>query len=270
MKDSINNPDASDSAHAVEARAVELQAVLEAALFAAGRPLSITELAQLFDEPARPTTAQLRAALKSLAAVYENRAIELLETASGFRMQVRARYAGDVSRLWPERPQRYSRALLETLALIAYRQPITRAEIEGVRGVAVNPNIIKTLIDRNWIRVVGHRDVPGHPELLGTTREFLDHFGLRSVDELPPLAEIRAMTDINPQLDLPGTSEDVTGLPISDDPIESSEVRIGPSAAAQALEDELAEDMPSDDEPEHQADAESAPGLVAAGPEHDR
>ncbi len=270
MKDSINNPDASDSVQAVEAKAVELQAVLEAALFAAGRPLSIAELAQLFDEPARPTTAQLRAALKSLAAVYESRAIELLETASGFRMQVRARYAGDVSRLWPERPQRYSRALLETLALIAYRQPITRAEIEGVRGVAVNPNIIKTLIDRNWIRVVGHRDVPGHPELLGTTREFLDHFGLRSVDELPPLAEIRAMTDINPQLDLPGTSEDGTGLPISDDPIESSEVRIGPSAAAQALEDELAEDMPSDDEPEHQADAESAPGLVAAGPEHDR
>ncbi len=270
MKDSINNPDASDSAHAVEAKALELQAVLEAALFAAGRPLSIAELAQLFDEPAPPTTAQLRAALKSLSAVYETRAIELLETASGFRMQVRARYAGDVSRLWPERPQRYSRALLETLALIAYRQPITRAEIEGVRGVAVNPNIIKTLIDRNWIRVVGHRDVPGHPELLGTTREFLDHFGLRSVDELPPLAEIRAMTDINPQLDLPGTSEDVTGLPISDDPIESSEVRIGPSAAAQSLDDELAEDMLSDEDPEHHADAESAPGLVAAGPEHDR
>lgn len=270
MNDLIHNPDASDAADPALARARELEAVLEAALFAAGRPLGITELAQLFDEAVRPSTAQLRAALKSLAAAYESRAIELLETASGFRMQVRARYAADVSRLWPERPQRYSRALLETLALIAYRQPITRAEIEGVRGVAVNPNIIKTLIDRNWIRVVGHRDVPGHPELLGTTREFLDHFGLKSVDELPPLAEIRAMTDINPQLDLPGTSagesETAAGLPISDDPIESSAMAAGPSVAAQSLDDELADD----DDPEHQANAETAPGLVAAGPEHDR
>jgi segregation and condensation protein B len=108
-----------------------------------------------------------------------------------------------VSRLWPERPQKYSRALLETLALIAYRQPITRAEIESVRGVAVNPNIVKTLMEREWIRVVGHRDVPGHPELLGTTRSFLDYFGLRALDELPPLAEIKQMIDLNPQLTLP-------------------------------------------------------------------
>lgn len=114
-----------------------------------------------------------------------------------------------MSRLWPERPQRYSRALLETIALIAYRQPITRAEIESVRGVAVNPNIVKTLMERNWVRVVGHRDVPGRPELLGTTREFLDYFGLRSIDELPPLAELKSMADLNPQLDLPvSTDED--------------------------------------------------------------
>ena len=108
-----------------------------------------------------------------------------------------------MARLWPERPQRYSRALLETLALIAYRQPITRAEIESVRGVAVNPNITKTLLERQWIRVVGHRDLPGRPELLGTTREFLEYFGLRSLDELPPLSELRSLGEIDPQLDLP-------------------------------------------------------------------
>ena len=120
---------------------------------------------------------------------------------------MRSNYAREIGRLWPERPQKYSRALLETLALIAYRQPITRAEIESVRGVAVNPNIVKTLMEREWVRVVGHRDVPGHPELLGTTKSFLDYFGLRSIDELPPLAELKAMVDLNPQLDLPVADE---------------------------------------------------------------
>src|SRR6185437_12238412 len=137
-------------------------------------------------------------------AEYAERGIELKETASGVRVQVRRELAGEVSRLWPERPARYSRALLETLALIAYRQPITRGEIEGVRGVAVNPNIVKTLLERNWVRVVGHRDVPGRPELLGTTREFLDYFGLKSLDELPPLSELKAVGDINLQLALQG------------------------------------------------------------------
>lgn len=263
-----------DQQSAEPARDGDIERVLEAALFAAGKPLSVNELAQLFGEAQRPTTARLRAALNDLSAFYADRAIELLETASGFRMQVRAQFAGEVSRLFPERPQRYSRALLETLALIAYRQPITRAEIEGVRGVAVNPNIVKTLLDRGWIRVVGHRDVPGHPELLGTTREFLDHFGLKNVDELPPLAEIRAMTDINPQLELPGTGEPSDAPRDGDDPVESSdldagEAGSGPSAAARALEEELAEEL-NDDEPEHQAHTESAPGLVAAGPDHER
>ena len=138
-----------------------------------------------------------------MAAEYSNRGLEVKETAAGFRIQVRREFASEISRLWPERPARYSRALLETLALIAYRQPITRAEIEAVRGVAVNPNIVKTVIERNWVRVVGHRDVPGRPELLGTTREFLDYFGLRSLDELPPLAELKAMGDYNLQLELP-------------------------------------------------------------------
>jgi segregation and condensation protein B len=181
-----------------------LRNVIEAALLAAGAPLPVTELVRLFDESARPSAQQVRAVLAALAQEYSGRGIELKETASGFRIQVRRELAAEISRLWPERATRYSRALLETLALVAYRQPITRAEIEAVRGVAVNPNITRTLIERNWVRVVGHRNVPGHPELLGTTREFLDYFGLKSLDELPPLAELKAISDVNLQLGLAG------------------------------------------------------------------
>ena len=180
-----------------------LKNVVEAALLAAGNPLPLAELQRLFAEPARPSTVELRAALAQLAAEYEGRGIELKETAGGYRIQVRRELAPEISRLWPERAARYSRALLETLALIAYRQPITRAEIEAVRGVAVNPNIIRTMLERNWVRVVGHRDVPGHPELLGTTREFLDYFGLKTLDELPPLAALQSIGDVNLQLALP-------------------------------------------------------------------
>ena len=184
--------------------------VIEAALLAAGQPLPVAELARLFEDDLRPSTPVLRAALEALTAEYQERGIELKETASGFRIQVRRELATEISRLWPERAPRYSRALLETLALIAYRQPITRAEIEAVRGVAVNPNIIRTVIERNWVRVVGHRDVPGHPELLGTTREFLDYFGLKTLDELPPLAEISALAELNLQL---GLTEDGMAAP---------------------------------------------------------
>ena len=179
-----------------------LRNVIEAALLAAGTPLPVAELTRLFEDSARPSAQQVRAALAALAAEYAGRGIELKETASGYRVQVRRELGGEISRLWPERAARYSRALLETLALIAYRQPITRAEIEAVRGVAVNPNIIRTVIERNWVRVVGHRDVPGHPELLATTREFLDYFGLKSLDELPPLAELKALGEFNLQLGL--------------------------------------------------------------------
>jgi segregation and condensation protein B len=180
-----------------------LKNVLEAALLAAGRVLSYAEFGQLFADADRPTTAELRAAIKSLAEDYDGRAMEIRESAGGVRVQVRREFANEVARLWPERPQRYSRALLETLALIAYRQPITRAEIEAVRGVAVNPNITRTMFERNWIRVVGTRDLPGRPELLGTTREFLDYFGLQSLDELPPLAELQSLGEMDPQLALP-------------------------------------------------------------------
>jgi segregation and condensation protein B len=177
--------------------------VVEAALLAAGRSLTLVELAQLFDVVDRPESDQLRAALQELGESYEGRGIELLETASGFRVQVRRDVAEQVARLWPERPPRYSRALLETLAIIAYRQPLTRAEIEAVRGVAVNPNIVKTLFEREWIRVVGHREVPGRPELLGTTRDFLDYFGLKRLDQLPPLAELKSLDQLDPQMLLP-------------------------------------------------------------------
>ena len=146
----------------------------------------------------------MQAALAALRADYETRGIELVEVASGFRIQVRAAVAQPVSRLWQERPAKYSRALLETLALVAYRQPITRGEIEQIRGVTVNPNIIKTLLERGWIRVIGHRDVPGKPELLGTTREFLDYFGLKKLDDLPTLAQLKELEELRVQLSLPG------------------------------------------------------------------
>jgi segregation and condensation protein B len=180
----------------------QIRNTVEAALLAAGKSLTLAELALVFDERERPSNEELRAELEALGQEYAGRGIEIRETGGGFRVQVRREYGAAVSRLWPERPQRYSRALLETLALIAYRQPITRAEIEAVRGVTVNPNIIRTLLERQWIRVVGHRDLPGRPELLGTTREFLEYFSLRNLDELPPLAELRALEDLDPQLDL--------------------------------------------------------------------
>lgn len=170
----------------------QLATVLEGLLLAAGKPMSLERLFELFEEHERPDSGVFREALGILARSCEGRAFELKEVASGYRLQVRERFAPWVGRLWEERPQRYSRALLETLALIAYRQPITRGEIEDVRGVAVNSNITKTLLEREWIRVVGYRDVPGRPAMFATTKGFLDHFNLRSLDELPPLAALRS------------------------------------------------------------------------------
>lgn len=257
-----------------------LRNVIEAALLAAGRPVQPAELIQLFDENARPTGEQLRAALDALAAEYAQRGIELKETAGGVRIQVRRELAAEVSRLWPERPARYSRALLETLALIAYRQPITRGEIEGVRGVAVNPNIVKTLLERNWVRVVGQRDVPGRPELLGTTKDFLDYFGLKSLDELPPLAELKAMGDINLQLDLPGeparpapADESQEGAAPAADGAPTAESGPSPSAAAEPPSDEAllegsaegaADEDEGDDGEELSAEGGESHELVAA------
>lgn len=175
--------------------------ILEAALLAAGGPLTIEQLRELFPEEERPDRAVLEAALEELGAEYGDRGIELLQVAGGYRIQVRATLAPWVGRLWEERPVRYSRALLETLALIAYRQPITRGEIEEVRGVAVSTHIIRTLLERDWVRVVGKRDVPGRPSLYATTRQFLDYFGLRSLSDLPPLAALQDLNALVPDLE---------------------------------------------------------------------
>lgn len=177
-----------------------LTQIIEGALLAAGRPLTVAQLANLFEEQERPENTAIREALEEVSARCEDRGFELQEVSSGFRFQVRQSLSPWVARLWHERPQRYSRALLETLALIAYRQPITRGEIEEIRGVAVSSNIIKTLHEREWIRVVGHRDVPGRPAMYATTRQFLDYFNLKNLDQLPALAEIRDLDTLNAEL----------------------------------------------------------------------
>ncbi|CAI8779129.1 segregation and condensation protein B [Pseudomonas chlororaphis] len=178
----------------------ELAPLLEAFLLASGKPQSMERLFELFEEGERPDPAVFKKALTILGKSCEGRAFELKEVASGYRLQVREKFAPWVGRLWEERPQRYSRAMLETLALIAYRQPITRGEIEDVRGVAVNSQIVKTLLEREWIRVVGYRDVPGKPAMFATTKAFLDHFNLKNLDDLPPLAELREI-ETEPVLD---------------------------------------------------------------------
>ncbi len=182
-------------------QADQLQKIIEAALLVAARPMSVEQLEALFaeDNPA-PSRDDIREALAALSEQYEDRGIELLEVASGWRMQSRQEMSPWIANLFQEKAPRYSRALLETLVLVAYRQPITRGEIEDVRGVAVNSYIIKTLIERNWVKVVGHRDVPGRPELLATTREFLDYFNLRKIGDLPTLAEIKSLEEIAPDL----------------------------------------------------------------------
>ncbi|WP_166359783.1 SMC-Scp complex subunit ScpB [Pseudomonas akapageensis] len=171
----------------------ELAPLLEAFLLASGKPQSLERLYELFEEAERPEPPVFKKALELLRKSCEGRAFELVEVASGYRLQIREKFAPWVGRLWEERPQRYSRALLETMALIAYRQPITRGEIEDVRGVAVNSNIVKTLLEREWIRIVGYREVPGRPAMFATTKAFLDHFNLKNLDELPPLAELREL-----------------------------------------------------------------------------
>ena len=178
-----------------------LPQIIEGALLAAGRPLSIDQILALFLDEEQPSRDEIRAAIELLQADCANRGVELVEVNSGFRFQVKADLARWVANLWEERPTRYSRAVLETLALVAYRQPITRGEIEDVRGVAVSTNIVKSLLEREWVRILGYRDVPGKPALYGTTRQFLDYFNLKSLSDLPPLAEIRNIESIERELD---------------------------------------------------------------------
>lgn len=175
--------------------------IVEAALLAAGRALSLKDLLGLFDAREAPGKDVFLAAIEDLRQDYSERGIDVVEIASGYRIQVRLEMTTNLTSLWQERPPRYTRALLETLALIAYRQPVTRGEIEDVRGVAVSTNIIRTLLEREWIREVGHKDVPGKPAMFGTTREFLDYFGLKSLDQLPSLVELSDLDNLSAELD---------------------------------------------------------------------
>lgn len=189
----------------------KLKQIVEAALFAGGEPLSLDKLKSLFLEDECPSDEDFAAALGAIESEYADRGVQLRKVASGYRFQARQDVGAWVTRLWEEKPQRYSRAMLETLALIAYRQPITRGEVEAIRGVSVNSQIIKTLQEREWIRIVGYRDVPGRPAMFGTTRDFLDYFNLARLEDLPTLAEIRDLEELSPELDLktpPASGED--------------------------------------------------------------
>lgn len=182
-------------------RLEKIAKIIEAVLLANAKPMSLDQLLEIFDEQDRPARSVLKEVLAMVASSCEDRGFELQHIASGYRFQIRQEYAHWVGKLWDEKPSRYSRALLETLALIAYRQPITRGDIEDIRGVAVSSNIIRTLVDREWIRVVGHKDVPGRPAMYATTRGFLDYFNMASLDQLPPLSDIRDIEEIGREIE---------------------------------------------------------------------
>ncbi|WP_024870359.1 SMC-Scp complex subunit ScpB [Pseudoxanthomonas suwonensis] len=227
--------------------------IVEAALLAANQPLALAQLHGLFPEDDPAPLGSVEAALEHLREACADRGIELVEVASGFRFQVKADVHPWVARLWTERKTRYTRATLETLALIAYRQPITRGEIEQVRGVAVSSNIIQALEEREWIRVVGHRDVPGRPALYGTTKAFLDYFGLKRLDELPPLSELKDIGELEPQLPLdPDAAPAPAGVANDDAPAGPGEAANdapageGADDATSAAADETAGDTGSD------------------------
>ena len=224
----------------------EIKYFIESALLAAGRPLNIDQIKNLFDENGAPEKPQLREAISSLAEEYAERGIEIAEVASGFRLQVKANMAERLQKLWEDKPPRYSRALFETLALIAYRQPMTRGEIEEVRGVSVSSNIVRSLLEREWIRIVGHRDVPGRPALFGTTKLFLDYFGLKKLEDLPPLADLSDWESLRIQLNLPQVEEsevavegyDITALPVeSPDDVEDIIATERPDSTPEANDD---------------------------------
>ena len=180
----------------------KVKMIIEGLLLAASRPLNLSEIAQVFDEDERPDKKEIKKIIEIIEADCSDRGFELQEVASGYRFQVKQELSSWVGKLWDERPPRYTRALLEILALIAYKQPITRGDIEEIRGVSVSPNIIRTLIDREWVRVVGHRDVPGRPAMFATTKTFLDYFNLKSLQDLPPLSEIKELDNSDSELSL--------------------------------------------------------------------
>lgn len=247
----------------------ELKRVIEGALFAEGEALSVDRLLALFDEDEQPTREAVRAALQELAADYDGRGVELCEVGSGFRFQVPEASARWVSRLWEERPPKYSRALLETLALIAYRQPITRAEVEDIRGVSVSTNIIRTLQEREWVRVVGHRDVPGKPAMYGTTRHFLDYFNLKGLSDLPTLAELRDIDKINEELDLHLPGETTPGPAAADEGPDGAGPEVAREGETPPADNEVSETATVEAEEGRQATEGGASGDTAAGTAED-
>lgn len=236
----------------------QIKNIVEAALMAAGQPLSIDRLLTLFLDESQPSRDEIRDALNALAEECETRGVEIKEVGTGFRYQAKQDYAEWVARLWEERPARYSRALLETLALIAYRQPITRGEIEDIRGVSVSTSIMKTLQERDWVKIVGHRDVPGKPAMYATTKQFLDYFSLKSLSELPTLAEIRDIDSINAELDFnePGVEKSVETSAESDThPTEGDVSADNPDGGlAESNEPELAANDASEENTPEQAE----------------
>ena len=218
---------------------INLANIVEATLFAAGKPLTLAQVREVFEEHERPDSDSVKEAISELQERYASTGLELVQVASGYRFQVRQALSDWVGRLNEERPQRYSRALLETLALITYRQPITRGEIEEIRGVAVSSNIVKTLQERGWIRIVGHRDVPGRPAMYATTRQFLDYFNLKSLDQLPPLAEVRDFETLNAEL---GFADPSTALPDAESEASDPEVGAEESGARAAATESVSDD----------------------------
>jgi segregation and condensation protein B len=218
----------------------KVKMIVEGLLLAAGRPLTLDNIIQVFSDDEKPDRKELKAVMDNIAKDCDDRGFELVEVASGFRFQVKQDLSEWVAKLWEERPPRYTRALLETLALIAYRQPITRGDIEEIRGVAVSSNIIRTLIDREWVRVVGHRDVPGRPAMFATTKQFLDYFSLKSLQELPPLSEIKDLEKVDQETNLEEVLQNSRVLELPEDAIDESSFELSEDEAAELLAEEEA------------------------------
>lgn len=242
----------------------ELKNILQAVIMAASTPMTIDKLLAVFPENAQPERDEIRNALQSIEEDCKDTSFELKQVSSGYRFQVKKDYSDYVSRLWEERPARYSRALLETLSLVAYRQPITRAEIEGVRGVSVSSTIMKTLLERDWVKVVGHRDVPGKPAIYATTKTFLDYFNLKSLESLPPLAELRDLDKINEELelrypDLPKAEDEAEGEASDEDNVAVVTLDSADETSSSESEETVAEEAVADssDETEEALSAEN-------------
>lgn len=218
----------------------KVKMIVEGLLLAAGRPLTLDNIIAVFSDDEKPDRKELKAVMDAISEDCDDRGFELVEVASGFRFQVKQELGEWIGKLWEEKPPRYTRALLETLALIAYRQPITRGDIEEIRGVAVSPNIIRTLLDREWIRVVGHRDVPGRPAMFATTKQFLDYFNLKSLQELPPLSEIKELTAAEEKDNIEAELANQRVIDLPEDVVDENSLELSEEEKAEMLAEEEA------------------------------